>query len=62
MYILSEQVYIYIGVYIIRMCKLTFTYMQLRSHAQKYNRVQIIHIILCKICILCVNQRMWTGL
>ena len=24
-------------------CKLTFTYMQLRSHAQKYTRVQIIH-------------------
>ena len=42
------------------MCKLTFSSMQLRSHAQKYTRVQIIHI--CKIYIPCVNQRMWTGL
>ena len=36
------------------------SYMQLRSHAQKYNRVQSIHI--CIINIPCVNQRMWTGL
>ena len=36
-------VYLHRGVYL-HMCKLTFTYMQLRSHAQKYTRVQIIHI------------------
>ena len=47
------------GVYL-HMCKLTFTYMQLRSHAQKYTRVQIIHI--CIIYTPYVNQRMWTGL
>ena len=52
-------VYLHGGVYL-HMCKLTFTYMQLRSHAQKYTRVQIIHI--CIIYIPCVNQRMWTGL
>ena len=52
-------VYLHGGVYL-HMCKLTFTYMQLRSHAQKYTRVQIIHI--CIICTPCVNQRMWTGL
>ena len=51
-------VYLHGGVYL-HMCKLTFTYMQLRSHAQKYTRVQIIHI--CIICTPCVNQRMWTG-
>ena len=34
--------------------------MQLRSHAQKYTPVQIIHI--CIIYTPCVNQRMWTGL
>ena len=52
-------VYLHGGVYL-HMCKLTFTYMQLRSHAQKYTRVQIIHI--CIIYTPCVNQRMWTGL
>ena len=52
-------VYLHGGVYL-HMCKLTFTYMQLRSHAQEYTRVQIIHI--CIICTPCVNQRMWTGL
>ena len=46
---------IYLLVYL-HMCKLTFTYMQLRSHAQKYTRVQIIHI--CIIYTPCVNQRM----
>ena len=55
-YTWSEQVYIYTGVYICTCAKLTFTYMQLRSHAQKYTRVQIIHI--CIICTPCVNQRM----
>ena len=30
------------GVYL-HICKLTFTYMQLRSHVPKYTRVQIIH-------------------
>ena len=55
----SKQVYIYTGC-ILTMCKLSFTYMQLRSHAQKYTRLQIIHI--CIIYIPCVNQRMWTGL
>ena len=59
-YTCSEQVYIYIGGVYLHMYKLTFTYMQLRSHAQKYTRVQIIHI--CIIYIPCVNQRMWTGL
>ena len=44
----------------LHMCKLTFTYMQLRSHAQKYTRVQIIHA--CIIYTPCVKQRMWTGL
>ena len=43
------------GVYL-HMCKLIFTYMQLRSHAQKYTRVQIIHI--CIIYTPYVNQRM----
>ena len=52
-------VYLHDGVYL-HMCKLTFTYMQLRSHAQKYTRVQIVHI--CIIYTPCVNQRMWTGL
>ena len=52
-------VYLHGGVYL-HMCKLTFTYVQLRSHAQKYTRVQIIHI--CIIYTPCVNQRMWTGL
>ena len=52
-------VYLHGGVYL-HMCKLTFTYMQLRSHAQKYTRVQIIHI--CIIYTPCINQRMWTGL
>ena len=52
-------VYLHGGVYL-HMCKLTFTYMQLRSHAQKYTRVQIIHIRI--IYTPCVNQRMWTGL
>ena len=61
-YTWSEQVlfkYLHGGVYL-HMCKLTFTYMQLRSHAQKYTRVQIIHI--CIIYTPGVNQRMWTGL
>ena len=53
-------VYLHGGVYL-HMCKLTFTYMQLRSHAQKYIRVQIINICIL-IYIPCVNQRMWTGL
>ena len=44
----------------LHMCKLTFTYMQLRSYAQKYTRVQIIHI--CIIYTPYVNQRMWTEL
>ena len=52
-------VYLHGGVYL-HMCKLTFTYMQLRSHAQIYTRVQIIHI--CIIYTPCVNQRMLTGL
>ena len=52
-------VYLHGGVYL-HMCKLTFTYMQLRSHAQKYTRVQIIHIYI--IYTPCVNQSMWTGL
>ena len=52
-------VYLHGGVYL-HMCKLTFTYMQLRSHAQKYTQVQIIHI--CIIYTPCVNQRMCTGL
>ena len=34
--------------------------MQLRSYAQKYTRVQMIHT--CKIYIPSVTQRMWTGL
>ena len=42
------------------MCKLAFTYMQLRSHAQKYTRVQSIHI--CIIYTPCVNLRMCKGL
>ena len=43
-YTWSEQVYICTGVVYLHMCKLTFTYMQLRSYAQKYTRVQIIHM------------------
>ena len=53
-----EQVYIYTGcIFAHDICN---TYMQLRSHAQKYTRVQIIHI--CIIYTPYVNQRMWTGL
>ena len=52
-------VYLHGGVYLY-MCKLTFTYMQLRPHAQKYTRVQI--ILMCIIYTPCVNLRMWTGL
>ena len=54
-YTWPEQVYICTGVNL-NMCKLTFTYMQLRSHAQKYTRVQIIHI--CIIYTPYVNERM----
>ena len=54
-HLVRAGVYLHGGVYL-HMCKLTFTYMQLRSHAQKYTRVQIIHI--CIICTPCVNQRM----
>ena len=36
------SVYLHGGVHL-HMCKLTFTYMQLRSHPQKYIRVQIIY-------------------
>ena len=61
MYVKANIHLVWVGVYL-HMCKLTFTYMQLRSHAQKYTRVQIIHILVCIICIPCVNQRMWTGL
>ena len=40
--------------------QINFYIYEIASHAQKYTRVQIIHI--CKIYITCLNQRMWTGL
>ena len=58
-YIFHFDVNIHPRVYL-HMCKLTLTYMQLCSHAQKYIRVQICHIY--KIYTPCANQRMWTGL
>ena len=47
-YTWSEQVYIYTGcIYIFAHVQINFSYMQLRSHAQKYTQVQIIHSV-CK--------------
>ena len=58
-HLLWAGVYLHGGVYL-QMWKLTFTYMQLRSHAEKFTRVQIIHI--CIIYISCVNKCKLTGL